>query len=149
MSAVKRINTSVHSNLVSGLLLIGVTVIALAWANSPLADSYEASRSFTFGSASLDLNLPLEAWAAGGLLAVFFFIVGNELPRRRCRPVAVRLPAKRPRSRGSAGLAAVRDRWRWLERLRSTRHRSSWGAAATAVSHRIGMASSSMVQKRD
>lgn len=61
------------------MLLIGATVVALGWANSPLSQSYESLRSFTFGPAVLYLDLPLEAWAADGLLAVFFFIIGNEL----------------------------------------------------------------------
>ncbi|WP_433291150.1 Na+/H+ antiporter NhaA [Pseudonocardia sp. CA-142604] len=74
-----RIFDALRSDLVSGSLLIGAAVVALVWANSPLSDSYESMRSFTFGPAALHLDLSVQAWAADGLLAVFFFIVGNEL----------------------------------------------------------------------
>jgi hypothetical protein len=36
-------------------------------------------RDITVGPPWAGLNLPLHAWAADGLLAMFFFIVGNEL----------------------------------------------------------------------
>src|SRR5687768_5592661 len=93
-----RITAALRSDLVSGLLLIGAALVALLWANSPLADSYEAMRSFAFGPAELHLRLTVQEWAADGLLAVFFFIVGNELkqelvhgelrdPRRAMLPI--------------------------------------------------------------
>ncbi|MGW5061767.1 Na+/H+ antiporter NhaA [Streptomyces sp. NPDC004096] len=102
MSALKQVAASLHSDLVGGLLLIGATVMALVWANSPLSPSYEAVNSFRFGLAALHLDLQLRTWAAEGLLAVFFFIVGNELkqeivhgelrdPRRALLPVAAAL----------------------------------------------------------
>ncbi|AXG82193.1 Na+/H+ antiporter NhaA [Streptomyces paludis] len=102
MSAPSRITAALRSDAVSGLLLIGAAVAALIWANSPLADSYESLRSLTVGPAALHLDLSLETWAADGLLAVFFFIVGNELkrelvhgelrdPRRAALPIAAAL----------------------------------------------------------
>ncbi|MGX1727958.1 Na+/H+ antiporter NhaA [Streptomyces diastaticus] len=102
MSAVSRITAALRRDAVGGSLLIGAAVLALVWANSPLADSYESLRSFTFGPAALHLDLSVEAWAADGLLAVFFFIVGNELkqelvhgelrdPRRAALPIAAAL----------------------------------------------------------
>lgn len=63
-----------------GLLMLGA-VIALVWANSPWADSYTALRDFEVGPAALHLDLSLGTWAADGLLAIFFFIVGLELKR--------------------------------------------------------------------
>lgn len=65
----------------AGALLLAATVIALVWANSPAAESYEAVRTATFGPSALDLHLSIEAWAADGLLAVFFFVIGLELKR--------------------------------------------------------------------
>ncbi len=64
---------------VGGMLLLIAAAIALVWANSPWADSYFALVSLKVGPVSLHLDLPLGVWAADGLLAVFFFIVGLEL----------------------------------------------------------------------
>jgi Na+:H+ antiporter, NhaA family len=101
-AALTRITAALHSDLVSGLLLIGAALVALVWANSPLAASYEAVRTFAFGPAELHLRLTVQQWAADGLLAVFFFIVGNELkqemvhgelrdPRRAMLPIVAAL----------------------------------------------------------
>ncbi|WP_255526418.1 Na+/H+ antiporter NhaA [Nocardia sp. XZ_19_385] len=59
--------------------MITAALVALVWANSPASPVYEQLRDITLGPAWAGLNLPLHAWAADGLLAVFFFIVGNEL----------------------------------------------------------------------
>ena len=65
-----------------GLLLLGA-VLALLWANSPWADSYAALASWVPwpGGSDLHLDLDLATWAADGLLAIFFFVVGLELKR--------------------------------------------------------------------
>ncbi|MBH0123162.1 Na+/H+ antiporter NhaA [Rhodococcus sp. HM1] len=70
-----------RTETVGGSILLAVAAIAVAWANSPLAPSYEALRDFTVGPASLHLNLTVGTWAQDGLLAVFFFIAGLELKR--------------------------------------------------------------------
>ena len=62
------------------LLLIGAA-IAIIWANSPGHDAYEALRELQVGPAALHLDLSLHTWAADGLLAIFFFVVGLELKR--------------------------------------------------------------------
>jgi NhaA family Na+:H+ antiporter len=64
-----------------GILLLIGTVIALIWANSAFADSYETVKSFEFGPEALHLHLSVEDWAKDGLLAIFFFVVGLELKR--------------------------------------------------------------------
>ncbi|SDQ17890.1 Na+/H+ antiporter NhaA [Quadrisphaera sp. DSM 44207] len=64
-----------------GLLLLGAAVVAMAWANSPWSGAYEALRELRVGPAALHLDLSLRAWAADGLLAVFFFVAGLELKR--------------------------------------------------------------------
>ena len=64
---------------VGGLLLLLAAAIALLWANSPWGDAYAALISWTVGPAALHLDLSLATWAADGLLAVFFFVVGLEL----------------------------------------------------------------------
>ena len=66
---------------VGGALLLVATVVALVWANSPWGGSYTALRDTTVGPAALHLDLTLGAWAADGLLAVFFFVAGLELKR--------------------------------------------------------------------
>jgi NhaA family Na+:H+ antiporter len=84
---------------VGGALLLAATVLALVWANSPWGESYVSLRDATVGPAALHLDLTVGAWAADGLLAVFFFVAGLELkrefvagdlrdPRRAALPVA-------------------------------------------------------------
>ena len=78
-----RIITILHKETVGGAILLGAAAIALVWANSPWAASYHALNDFRLGSDDygLHLNLSLGGWAADGLLAIFFFVVGLELKR--------------------------------------------------------------------
>ena len=62
------------------LLLIGAAA-AIFWANSPWSESYQHLRELHVGPASLHLDLSLHTWAADGLLAIFFFVIGLELKR--------------------------------------------------------------------
>ena len=66
-----------------GLVLLACTVIALAWANSPWADSYEhlweQPVGLTLGP--LDARTTLHHVVNDGLMAVFFFLVGLEIKR--------------------------------------------------------------------
>ncbi len=62
-----------------GALLLGATILALILANSPAVDFYNSVREFRLGPEFLHLNLSVGAWAADGLLAIFFFVVGLEL----------------------------------------------------------------------
>ena len=72
---------ALRTETVGGALLLTAAVAALVWANSPWHGSYDALRELRFGPAALDLDLTLAAWAADGLLAVFFFVAGLELKR--------------------------------------------------------------------
>ncbi|MBP2411518.1 NhaA family Na+:H+ antiporter [Arthrobacter stackebrandtii] len=76
-----RINNILRSETVGGALLLAATVVALVWANSPIAESYFNLRDFKIGPESLHLNLSLGSWASDGLLAIFFFVAGLELKR--------------------------------------------------------------------
>ena len=78
-----RITEVLRKETVGGMLLLAATVVALAWANSPVADSYTALRELEVGPSMplLHLHLSLGTWAADGLLAIFFFVVGLELKR--------------------------------------------------------------------
>ena len=77
----KRLAEILRQETVGGVLLMIAAGAALAWANSPWSHSYDALSEFTFGPAALHLNLTVSAWAADGLLAIFFFVVGVELKR--------------------------------------------------------------------
>ncbi|MGW0505932.1 Na+/H+ antiporter NhaA [Micromonospora sp. NPDC003241] len=72
-----------RTETVGGALLLVGAVIALVWANSPWSDGYAALGAWVPwpGGAPLHLDLDLATWAADGLLAVFFFVVGLELKR--------------------------------------------------------------------
>ena len=78
---VLRVGEILRKETVGGILLVAAAVIALIWANSPVSDSYFALRDFRIGYEPWHLELSLGAWAADGLLAIFFFLVGLELKR--------------------------------------------------------------------
>src|SRR5688500_445105 len=65
-----------------GKLLLAATGVALLWANVA-GDSYSEfwNTSTSLGPDWLHLDLTLGAWAADGLLALFFFVAGVELKR--------------------------------------------------------------------
>jgi len=66
---------------VGALLLLLVSVLALAWASSPWESAYRAISDFRLGPGQVGLDLPVASWATDGLLAFFFFVVGLELKR--------------------------------------------------------------------
>lgn len=91
-------------------MLLGATVLALVWANSPFRASYSNLWSAVPlpEAGTLHLDLSLQQWAADGLLAVFFFIAGLEVKRelvlgelRRWKAAALSLVA------AVAGMAAL------------------------------------------
>lgn len=77
----RRLGLFFRRESLGGVLLLSATLIAVVWANSPVASSYFALRDFPFGPEVLHLRLSVGGWAADGLLAVFFFVVGLELKR--------------------------------------------------------------------
>ncbi len=77
----RRVSAVLRKEAVGGGLLVVAAVIAIVWANSPAAESYFALRDLRFGYEPWHLELSLGAWAADGLLAVFFFLIGLELKR--------------------------------------------------------------------
>src|SRR4051794_30289348 len=76
-----RISDILRKETVGGVLLLVGTLVALVWANSPWAEGYTQLRDFVVGPEALHLDLTLGAWAADGLLAIFFFVAGLELKR--------------------------------------------------------------------
>ncbi|HEU4656725.1 MAG TPA: Na+/H+ antiporter NhaA [Capillimicrobium sp.] len=94
-----RLAEILREETVGGALLVVAAAVALVWANSPWGDAYASLRDATAGPSALHLDLTLGAWAADGLLAIFFFVAGLELkrelvagdlrdPRRAALPVA-------------------------------------------------------------
>ncbi|MBP2368087.1 Na+/H+ antiporter NhaA [Pseudonocardia parietis] len=77
----KRIAEVLRAETVGGALLVGAAVLALIFANSPWRQAYFDLAGTTVGPAALHLDLSLATWAADGLLAIFFFVVGLELKR--------------------------------------------------------------------
>lgn len=75
----ERVRRFVTSETTGGLLLLAAAAVGFGWANSPLRETYAALSALQLGPAALHLDLPLATWAADGLLAVFFFVVGVEL----------------------------------------------------------------------
>ncbi len=68
----------IHSQTASGLILIGVALVALVLANSPLLPVYEHLQHATFsiGIGPWTLSKTLHHWVNDGLMALFFFQVG-------------------------------------------------------------------------
>ncbi|MEU2006890.1 Na+/H+ antiporter NhaA [Rhodococcus sp. NPDC019627] len=94
-----RIAEILRKETVGGALLLAATVIAMVWANSPWSAGYDGVRDYMVGPEALHLHLSIGTWAADGLLAIFFFVVGLELkrefvagdlrdPRRAVLPIA-------------------------------------------------------------
>ncbi|OYT72824.1 MAG: Na+/H+ antiporter NhaA [Armatimonadetes bacterium JP3_11] len=67
-----------------GIVLLACAIIALVWANSPLAEFYfrlwATPVEVRFGNL-ITIDKPLLLWINDGLMAVFFFLVGMEIKR--------------------------------------------------------------------
>ncbi|PRX60311.1 sodium/proton antiporter (NhaA family) [Nonomuraea fuscirosea] len=98
-SEARRVVDILRAETVGGALLLAGALLGMFWANSPWSEAYEGLRAVKIGPAALHLDLSLAAWAADGLLAVFFFVAGLELkrefvagdlrdPRRAAIPIA-------------------------------------------------------------
>ena len=72
---------ALRQETVGGALLLIAAIAGLIAANTDLDGWYEGLKSTVVGPAALHLDLSLSAWAADGLLAIFFFVAGLELKR--------------------------------------------------------------------
>ncbi len=72
---------TLRTETVGGALLLASALVALLWANSPWRETYDTLLEWEVGPESLHLHLDVAAWAADGLLAIFFFVAGLELKR--------------------------------------------------------------------
>ncbi|GAA2022273.1 Na+/H+ antiporter NhaA [Pseudokineococcus marinus] len=97
-----RVRAVLEDERAGGLLLILGALVAVVWANSPWREAYTELSETVVGPASLHLDLSLATWAADGVLAVFFFVVGLEIthevrggslrdPRRAAMPALAAL----------------------------------------------------------
>jgi Na+:H+ antiporter, NhaA family len=70
-------------NASGGVLLFICAVVAMAWANSPWAESYDHfwHTTITIGPEGAAISNSLLHWINDGLMAVFFFVVGLEIKR--------------------------------------------------------------------
>ncbi len=77
------IDEFIHRQTTSGLLLMGMAVLALILANGPLTDAYHAiiETTIKLEIGSWALKMSLHHWINDGLMAIFFFVVGLELKR--------------------------------------------------------------------
>jgi NhaA family Na+:H+ antiporter len=82
-SETRRITDILQKETTGGALLLAAAAVALIWANSPWSARYHELTAMKIGTDDfgLHLNLSLGSWAADGLLAIFFFVVGLELKR--------------------------------------------------------------------
>lgn len=69
--------------VLSGLLLMACTALALVWANSPWSESYFHlwETPISVGLAGSPVSGSLHHWINDGLMAVFFLLVGLEIKR--------------------------------------------------------------------
>ncbi|HEU4542114.1 MAG TPA: Na+/H+ antiporter NhaA [Jiangellaceae bacterium] len=92
----KFLTRELHNEATGGLLLLLAASAALLWANLD-PGSYDGVSGTKIGPPALHLDLSIATWAADGLLAVFFLVVGLELKRELVvgelrRPAAAALP---------------------------------------------------------
>ncbi|MCK0177516.1 MULTISPECIES: Na+/H+ antiporter NhaA [Mycobacteriaceae] len=79
----RRITEVLRRETIGGAILLVAAAVALIWANSPWSAAYFSLRDLEIGGEPFGLHLTLTIgdWAADGLLAIFFFVVGLELKR--------------------------------------------------------------------
>ena len=73
----------IHQEFMGGIILFINVIIAIAWVNSPWADSYHHlwETKISVGFSDFIFKQPLHIWVNDGLMAIFFFVIGLELKR--------------------------------------------------------------------
>lgn len=81
--ALATLDRFLHIEAVSGAILIVAAAVALIFANSPWAASYDAfwHAPVSFGVGSWNVSQTLHFWINDGLMSIFFLVVGMEIRR--------------------------------------------------------------------
>src|SRR6476469_9220051 len=79
--AFRTLDQFLHVEAVSGIVLLAAAVVALLWANSPLAQSYHDlwHLSFSIRLGTFVYAQSLHFWVNDALMTVFFLVVGMEI----------------------------------------------------------------------
>jgi Na+:H+ antiporter, NhaA family len=82
-TVVRPLQAFLETETSSAVLVLGATLVALAWANSPFSGSYERlwSTNLTVGLGGWIVSYDLRGWVSDGLMTLFFMVVGLELKR--------------------------------------------------------------------
>ncbi|TNY35667.1 Na+/H+ antiporter NhaA [Thermomonospora catenispora] len=86
---------ALRTETIGGFIVLGATLAALIWANSPWSGAYEELRHLRLGP------MDVAHWTSSGLLALFFYLAGLEL-----REEIVHGELRRPRQAALPVLAA-------------------------------------------
>ncbi len=83
LALARPLDSFLHVEASSGILLLVMAIIAMIWANSPLRESYAAlwHTELHVGIGAHTVSKDLHFWINDGLMVVFFFVVGLEIRR--------------------------------------------------------------------
>ena len=81
--ALRSVERFLHVEAVSGVALLLAAIVALAWANSPFAESYHDlwHAPVSFGIGNFIVSQSLHFWVNDAVMTVFFLVVGMEIRR--------------------------------------------------------------------
>lgn len=69
----RRLAEALRTETIGGFIMLGATLTALLWANSPWSNAYQELRHLQLGP------MDVAHWTSSGLLALFFYLAGLEL----------------------------------------------------------------------
>ncbi|MEO7296429.1 MAG: Na+/H+ antiporter NhaA [Candidatus Limnocylindria bacterium] len=72
-----------HTEAGGAVVLLGATIAALIWANSPWGDTYDGlwATELSLRTGAFELSHDLGAWVNDGLMTLFFVLIGLEVRR--------------------------------------------------------------------